>query len=156
MSARALVAALVLALAGCGKAPPLGPVEVSLGEDACDACHMFIGERPYAAQLRMADGTVEKFDDIGCLFDRAAAKSPVAVYVIAQETGEWIDAKSAVYVLAPDLKTPMASGLASFATTERAKAEAERLKGTVLAYEQVPSARDPEKKKGDSDPSRPR
>ncbi len=156
MSARLLSIFLLLTLAGCGKAPPVGPVDVRLGEDACDACHMFIGEKPYAAQLRLADGTVEKFDDIGCLFDRLAQKSPVASYVIAQETGEWIEARAAVYVLSSDMKTPMASGLAAYATLEKAKSEAERLKGEVLTYEQVPSSRDPEKKKDASDPGTPR
>lgn len=151
-----LLSSLLVVFAGCGKAPPVGPADVRLGEDACDACHMYIGEKLYAAQLRLADGTVEKFDDIGCLLDRVAQTSPVASYVVAQETGEWIEAKAAVYLLATELKTPMASGIAAYATLEKAKAEAERLKGKVLTYEEVSSSRDPEKKKEDSDPSAPR
>ena len=54
------------------------------------------------------------------------------------------------------IKARSLTGLAAYTTSEKAKAEAERLKGKVLMYEQIPSSRRPEKKKDASDPGTPR
>lgn len=141
MSGRPLMLVVVAAICGCAKAPPTGPVEIRLGEDACDSCHMFVSERAYAAQLRTSDGRVEVFDDIGCLFERIAAAEPAAAYVVDSSGAAWIDARSASFVLSKDLKTPMASGLAAYASREKATEAASRLHGRALTYAEVPSAR---------------
>ncbi len=136
-------AALLVLLAACAK-PDNGPQPIALGEDDCGLCKMIISEQNYAAQARF-DGTTEKYDDIGCLGERlAGATAPQAMWVADQRSGAWIDARAAVYVHAPELKTPMASGLAAFADRAAAERFAAEKKGRILALEDVRAMRRPQ------------
>lgn len=135
---------LVIALvSGCGK-PDDGPQPIALGEDDCGLCRMIISEQNYAAQARF-DGKVENYDDIGCLGERlGGAAQPQAMWVADQSSGAWIDARAAVFVHAPELKTPMASGLAAFSDRARAERFATEKKGRVVALEEVRAMRRPQ------------
>lgn len=46
---------------------PDGPEPVAWNRQPCAHCRMLVGEPAYAAQLITTDGTVEHFDDPGCL-----------------------------------------------------------------------------------------
>jgi copper chaperone NosL len=71
--------ALALALAACG--PPDGPQPIAWDREPCAHCRMLISEPGFAAQLHLADGAVESFDDPGCLFARLAAR-PAEVHAL--------------------------------------------------------------------------
>src|SRR5690606_8718548 len=74
--APALVAGALL-LAACG--PPEGPQPIAWDREPCAHCRMLISDPAFAAQLHRSDGTVESFDDPGCLLARLAAPgAPVA------------------------------------------------------------------------------
>lgn len=122
-----------LALLGACSDPDTGPARIAYGEDACDACRMIISEAPFAAQGR--GERVEKFDDIGCLARRASRYRQL--WVTDHATGRWLDAKSALYVHAPDLYTPMASGLVAFEGREAAEAFAAKHSGKVVAFDYI-------------------
>lgn len=66
--------ALAAALAACG--PPDGPQPIVWDREPCAHCRMLISDPAFAAQLHLDDGTVESFDDPGCLFARVAARQP--------------------------------------------------------------------------------
>jgi len=53
-------------LAACQGQASQGPVEVKYDRDACKACGMVISDRQFAAEVRAPDGTMAKFDDVGC------------------------------------------------------------------------------------------
>ena len=66
--------AAAAALLACG--PPEGPQPIAWDREPCAHCRMLISDPHFAAQLHTADGTVESFDDPGCLFARVAARRP--------------------------------------------------------------------------------
>lgn len=128
----------ILAAAGCGENPDRGPVTIALGEDACDHCRMIISEAAFAAEARYGPGPVEKFDDIGCLGKRLSnGAAPVEAWVTDRATGMWIDAPTAYYVQGDGLQTPMASGLAAFASRAAAEAFAGRVRGRVVSFADI-------------------
>jgi copper chaperone NosL len=50
-----------------GRRIPDGPEPVAWNRQPCAHCRMLVGEPAYAAQLITTEGTVEHFDDHGCL-----------------------------------------------------------------------------------------
>jgi len=106
---RALAAlALLLALGACG--PPEGPRPIAWDREPCAHCRMLISDPAFAAQLQLADGTVESFDDPGCLFARLAAQpGPVhALWFHHLREDRWLRGDAVAFVrVAP---TPMDFG----------------------------------------------
>lgn len=105
-------------LGGCTGEPATGPVAVRWDRDQCDRCRMVLSDRLHSAQVRepRADGSsrVFRFDDFGCaviwLEDKPWNDDPrTEFWVTDYRTGEWLDARSAVYVTGQ--LTPMEYGL---------------------------------------------
>ena len=102
------VAALALAIAGCG--PPEGPQAIAWDREPCAHCRMLISEPGFAAQLQLEDGSVESFDDPGCLFARLEARpAPVhALWFHHLSEDRWLPGDGVAFVrVAP---TPMDFG----------------------------------------------
>ena len=121
--------ALALAVAACGpeRAPwPPAPAAVRLGEHACAACRMIISDERFAAQHHDRSGRVDRFDDLGCLFDAAggAPIDPQAVFVRGRHG--WVRGDRAVVVRAPGIHSPMGYALMAFAEHAAADREASR------------------------------
>ena len=102
------------ALSACGKKKQKadGPVEVEPG-DTCARCGMHIADMRHVGEI-IGTEEVWKFDDVGELFvyyqEQGLKDGDVqAVYVKGYDTGKWIEAGSAGYVIAPDVETPMAT-----------------------------------------------
>ena len=107
-----LVAAGALAACGKKKQKADGPVEVEPG-DTCARCGMHIADMRHVGEI-IGTEEVWKFDDVGELFvyyqEQGLKDGDVqAVYVKGYDTGKWIEAGSASFVIAPDVKTPMAT-----------------------------------------------
>lgn len=145
-----LVLATVLPIAGaaCG-APedPLAPPDIVYGEDACAECGMILSEPRYAAASLVDEQgrvTPRVFDDIGDMMRYHAARPELKVrrwYVHDMATEAWLDAETAVFVRAPDLRTPMASQLAAFADAAGAEAfAADHAGARVLRFADLASA----------------
>ena len=114
----AVQALLVMLLVACSGDPGKGPVQVKWDRDACERCRMVLSDRHYAAQVRIfPDGKRSKifnFDDIGCamlwLEDKSWKDDPgTEIWVKNYRNGNWIDARSAIYV--KNRVTPMEYGL---------------------------------------------
>ena len=111
--------ALLLVLAACSGDPGSGPVEVKWDRDACARCNMVLSDRQHSAQVRYmpADGTrgqLKKFDDIGCAVlwleqQPWRNEAGVEIWVTDHLDGQWIDARTAHYVMGR--LTPMQYGL---------------------------------------------
>lgn len=86
--------------------------------DICERCKMVLSERKYAAEIVNPDtGKVYKFDDIGCATlwleeEHIPWKDRAKIWVTDAKTGEWLDARKALYT--DDSITPMAYGIAAF------------------------------------------
>jgi copper chaperone NosL len=96
-----------------------GPPQVRYGETKCDTCGMIIADRRFAAGWREPGGNVAVFDDIGCMLKLKQRENPpagTAFFVQDYSAESWLDAVSAHYVSSTAIKSPMAYGLAAFAS----------------------------------------
>lgn len=144
-----LLAALLLAVAACGKeAPPPAPQEITAGT-ACALDGMLLKDYPGPkAQIHYAEGPPEFFCDTVEMFSmllqpessrrvRAAYTQDMARTEWKLPHGQWIDARSAWYVRGGRLKGSMGPTFASFARREDAEAFAQENGGTVLRFTDV-------------------
>jgi copper chaperone NosL len=128
----ALVFALfTLAAIGQGCRPgPAVPEPIRPAEDTCASCRMQVSQLRYAAEIVTPDGEALKFDDVGCFRAYRTAHPELRdapAWVVDSETGGWLKARSAAYLLdAPD-RTPMGFGIVAFSSAERAKIRGSRV-----------------------------
>jgi|GEM_PF-330274 len=118
----ALAAAVGLTACGNGKKQKSdGPVDVEPG-DTCARCGMHIADMRHVGEIIGAKD-VWKFDDVGELFvyyqeEGLTDGDAQAVYVKGYDTGRWVEADSAHYVVAPDVATPMGTHVLALAKEE--------------------------------------
>ena len=103
---------------------------------------MAISDRSFAAEIVQLNGRVAKFDDIGCMLRYALRENlrpsaAVAFYVMDFQTQRWLPATEAVYLRSEQLHSPMASGLAAFATPEAADKLAQEFPGQIYQFQQL-------------------
>lgn len=140
--ALALLAAGLL-LVTCSPATDNGepqPPEIAYGQDMCDACGMIIDAPKFAAATVLKNGEARKFDDIGDMlaFHMDHPDQQVqARFVHDYNTGKWIRAEKAFYVVSPSIASPMGHGFAAFGDKAAAAEFARRLGVDVLDFDQA-------------------
>jgi len=99
-----------------------GPQPIHYGSDACAFCKMTLMDKRYGAEIMTKKGKAFKFDDVNCLvlFEQEGTVKPADIagrYIVdfAHE-GVLLDIEKAVFLHSENLKTPMASQVAAFAT----------------------------------------
>ena len=119
----------------------LKPPEIRYGEDVCADCNMIISDprfaTAYAYELSPGRYQSALFDDLGDMLiyaDKNPTHKVVAWYVHDYETKEWTDATTASYLVSGRVETPMASGIVSFASRDRAEAMAYALGTEVIDW----------------------
>jgi copper chaperone NosL len=135
---RAIPLLLFLTLA-CASGPPQ-PAALSLGNDACSHCRMVVSDAHFAAQLVAPGEEPRFFDDIGCLagYLKTNPASPSAVtYVADHHTGEWVNAKFAIYTRVDSLETPMGSHVIAHLGARSRDADPVTAKGVAQTYDDV-------------------
>ena len=119
------------ACAGRAAAPPA----IVVDRTACSRCGMLVSEPAYAAAIRWPDGRDEIFDDIGCLL--AASRQVPGVngqyWFHDAVTGKWITDASPLFVVSPELRTPMGGGIAAYRDRATAETAAARHHGKLVA-----------------------
>ena len=126
--------AAALLTSACAGGPPR-PADVALGEDACASCRMTIVSRATAAQIVRPGDEPVCFDEIGCLRDYLgghATTGDAVTYVTDHRTGEWVDARTAVFTRT-STSTPMASGLLAHADAASRAADPAAAGGSAAA-----------------------
>lgn len=114
MTRSILLAVLIVSACASG---PASPAKLALGEDACAHCRMTLVSPSTAAQIARRGDEPMFFDEIGCLGDYLgshATPSDAVVYVVDHRTGDWLNARSAVFTKT-STSTPMGSGLLAHA-----------------------------------------
>lgn len=115
-------ALLFIFLIGCEKKDPNALPSMHWDRDMCQRCVMVVSDRKNAAMVVDPITHKEyKFDDIGCVVlwfeeEKIAWKESAKIWVTDRKTGEWIDARSAVYDTVTI--TPMAYGLGAYKNKE--------------------------------------
>lgn len=110
---------------GCEQKPTNGPAKIHWDRDMCDRCVMVLSDRKNTVQLQNpTTKKVHKFDDIGCMVlwfeeEKIDFKDSVKIWITDAATGEWIDARSAIYTA--DNVTPMAFGFSAYASKTNIK-----------------------------------
>ncbi len=128
---------------GCGDRQDTGPPDLHLGEDVCDFCSMIISDQRFAAACVIRDADDRRhtaaFDDIGCLLamDTTLQDSIEHRYVVDYNTGEWATASQATFIISPEIRSPMASGIIASQSSEDAAELAKRFKGTTRRYDEL-------------------
>ncbi|MDX1416107.1 MAG: nitrous oxide reductase accessory protein NosL [Candidatus Promineifilaceae bacterium] len=120
-----IFAFLLLLLIGCSQAANTDePPKIVYGQDVCERCGMLISEENFAAAYWTKDGEARLFDDIGGMiaYNTESSEDVASYWVHDFETGEWLRAEDATYLLDSDLMTPMGFGIAAFAKEEQARA----------------------------------
>lgn len=132
---------LVCFLVACSGAKTYEPEEINPDIDVCVVCNMSIVAEQYATEAILKDGTVHKFDDIGCMVEWMNKQNNddiAKLYVRDVTNGEWIELEKAVYAYDPNYWTPMNYGVVSFANEQHAKAYMEQEgEGQLWTYEQL-------------------
>lgn len=138
---RTLIGLMLLAIlsSGCARsAQPPTPPDIHYGQDTCARCTMIIDEPRCAAAIKPVDGDVLLFDDISEMLIWRQLNPNVAtsaMWVHDFDSGEWIDAASAAYVVGTRFTTPMGGGILAASSTERALSVATRRGGRVTDFE---------------------
>lgn len=133
------LALLFLLLVGCSRGGEALP-EPAWGSTTCTGCGAVIGAPRHAAQLQRADGTVQSFDDPGCLLRALAAaeERPRAIRFHGPGANEWIDASTAWFAKLPGHPTPHGDGWSAFASFAAAQdAVAQAGSGEILPFDQA-------------------
>jgi nitrous oxide reductase accessory protein NosL len=117
------------------------PPAIHYGEDICALCGMIVSEESYAAAYVTHDGHAHTFDDIGDMVQSYLKQEEPerisALFVHDYESRGWIRAETSLYVLSPELHTPMLSGLIALASSEKAQALANELPGQMLTFDEL-------------------
>ncbi|MGP1450461.1 MAG: hypothetical protein ACTTJS_04970 [Wolinella sp.] len=128
----------MLFLLGCGEMDTTAG-KLHLDRDVCERCKMIISEKNHALEvINKSERKRYYFDDIGCLAlwvrDNKISWIPEAIIYVGEfNTGEWIDAKSALWV--EGHTTPMAFGYAAYAQQKRESIASTGKK--IYSFEQV-------------------
>jgi copper chaperone NosL len=100
------------------------PEPISYGQDNCHLCKMTIMDKKFGAEVVTTKGKVFKFDEVNCMVnflnsgyldDRDVAFRLVVDY---SQPGKLIAADEAFFIKSPDIRSPMASQVASFEKDE--------------------------------------
>ncbi len=120
-----LATLLLIFLAGCSQSANVQePPDIAYGQDVCERCGMIINEEKFAAAYWTDKGEARRFDDIGGMLAYLSEnQEAVATYWVHDfDSGDWIPAEEAHYLLDRDLMSPMGFGIAAFSDMEQALA----------------------------------
>ncbi len=134
-------AALPFVLVACGGEEASGsePPSIKLGRDACKRCGMIISEERFASGIVDEKGNAQKFDDTGEMVATVQEEglNGRRVWVHGYPSVEWMDAKTAWYVVTMDLPTPMGSGVFPFDTEAGANEFASEHNAVVYTWDDL-------------------
>lgn len=135
------LAASAMLLAACGKEQTYEPVEINPDIDVCDVCNMSITEPQYATEVILKDGSVETFDDIGCMvgyLHKQDEKDVGEKYVRDALSADWVKLNEATFVYNKDYWTPMVYGVVSFSDQSSAENYMKKEgKGEMMTLDEV-------------------
>ena len=115
------------------------PEAIEYGKDQCNFCKMNIVDKTHAAQLVTNKGKQFKFDAIECMVNYLDENSEdeIALLLVSDygNPGEMTDAKTATYLISPEIKSPMGANLSALSTSEKAKELQQKHSGEIFTWE---------------------
>jgi len=134
---RELLIILVAAMTyGC----TVEPEPLVYGTDVCHTCKMTLMDDKFGAEIVTKKGKVYKFDDVNCMlgfyhsdFEEQGNIAHLLVVNFAQPT-KLIDATNSWYLKSELIRSPMASGIAAFATDEEYSLYKKEWKAILMSW----------------------
>ena len=126
----------VISAVSCSPAPRA----ISYGEDVCHHCKMTVVDAKFAAELVTAKGRVQVFDAAECLVAAMEGQQEAPAFVLVSDyarPGELVNAESAVYLISPQIPSPMGAFLSAFSSESEALTTASAKGGDLLTWEQL-------------------
>lgn len=113
------------------------------GKDNCDFCKMGIVDPKFGGEIVTKKSKVYKFDDFVCmgrflhsgvLKDADIAKKVVINF---EKENDFLDANKAIFLVSPEMKSPMGSNAAAFSTKEAAEKTKAGKEGELLSWDDL-------------------
>jgi len=131
---------LIILLAGFTYGCTVEPEPLVYGVDMCHTCKMTLMDPKFGAEIVTKKGKVYKFDDVNCMlgfyhsdFEEQGNMAHLLVVNFAQPT-ELIDATNSWYLKSELIRSPMASGIAAFATEEEYSQYKKEWKAILMSW----------------------
>lgn len=129
----AVAASALFAFSSCTSSPE----PFAYGKDVCEDCKMTIMDPRFGGEIITTKGRIFKFDDAHCIANYinkgkiSQGDIKQTLFIDYQNENNFIDANTAIFVTSPQLKSPMNSNSAAFATKEAADKKATETGGTI-------------------------
>ncbi|MGB9695747.1 MAG: nitrous oxide reductase accessory protein NosL [Ignavibacteria bacterium] len=134
---------LVLILLPIAFACSQQPEPINFGTDDCIHCKMTIEDQRFGAEIVTRKGKILKFDAIECMINylkkgKIFEDEVAGFYVIDfSNPQKLIDAKKAVYLISPNLPSPMGANLSAFSSRANADSQKQISGGEIYNWEEV-------------------
>lgn len=119
------------------------PQPFAIGKDDCYVCKMGVADLKFGGELITKKGKLYKFDDIGCMVSYLKSGSinedeiGQLITMDYNKPNNFIDVHHAWFLAAKDLKSPMKSNTAGFASKNEAEEVAKEKQGEVVSWEEL-------------------
>ena len=138
----AVAASLLFVVSSCSAEPE----PFAYGKDVCEDCKMTIMEPRFGAEIITKKGRVFKFDDVHCV-DNYIQNGKIqqkdikqTLFIDYNRENSFVDGTSVYFVTSPQLKSPMNSNSAAFATKEEAEKKAGETNGKISNWNELQGA----------------
>lgn len=134
-----IVPALSMTMTSCNTQPQ----PFAIGKDDCYVCKMGVADLKFGGELITKKGKLYKFDDIGCMVSYLKSGSinekeiGQLITMDYNKPNNFIDVQHAWFLAAKDLKSPMKSNTAGFATKNEAMEVSKEKQGEIVSWEEL-------------------
>lgn len=110
--------------------------KIVLGKDSCAECKMTIADPKFGGEIVTKKGKVYKFDDTHCiaafLERRGVELTDIhqTLFVVYDNNAEFVNVKSAEFVISSQFKSPMGGNAAAFADKATAEKRSSEIEGS--------------------------
>lgn len=119
------------------------PEAIVFGKDHCHFCKMTIVDEKFGAELVTKKGKLYKFDDVRCFLDYYnSGYEPRDMYkhkLVVDFAGEGalIDATGALYLISPEIRSPMDGQVAAFRSKPALEDANRQWNGISLSWDEL-------------------
>ncbi len=118
------------------------PAPIQYGDDHCNFCDMTVVDKTHAAEYTTKKGKSYVFDAIECMVNQMKQKNnedKMAFILVADYShpGTLIDAKTATFIITPEIKSPMGANISALPDTKTAQELQVKYGGELYNWEQL-------------------
>lgn len=117
------------------------PQPIAYGTDGCHFCSMTIVDKQHASQIVTHKGKAFKFDAVECMMNHLndIGTDQISLFLVADYSrpGEFLNAMEAIYLISPDIPSPMGEFLSAFGTQSDLDKILSEHDGDQLNWEQL-------------------